>query len=407
MRAKIMQAVFRLMILSVMLVGSSVNAEIEAAQDSYGGKSILFWSPEQQRLGYGSMADIFPTRRVVANTQAVPLEMAAAEQLIDASFEYVVPFGEKTQTVDGGVDAFMQRMRTAGLIVVKDGEVRLERYGLGHNAQRPWVSFSVTKSVVSMLVGAAIKDGFINSVDDLVTDYLPHLRNGAYAGVSVGQLLQMSSGVKWNEDYTDPQADVAVAPLGGMPLYRYMSALPRVTEQGREFNYNTGETNLVGAMLRAAIGNNLSSYLTAKIWQPFGMQADANWLLDTEYGSEVGGCCISATLRDYARLGLFALNGGKQGNKESVLPDNWMQASTRPSPGQAGYGYSWWLMQPEVFAAEGVFGQIIWVDRRHNLVIALQSAWPKAWSNELEAELMAFIAALTAEVTQQDLESEG
>jgi CubicO group peptidase (beta-lactamase class C family) len=214
MRAKIMQTVFRLMILSVMLVGSSVNAEIEAAQDSYGGKSILFWSPEQQRLGYGSMADIFPTRRVVANTQAVPLEMAAAEQLIDGSFEYVVPFGEKTQTVDGGVDAFMQRMRTAGLIVVKDGEVRLERYGLGHNAQRPWVSFSVTKSVVSMLVGAAIKDGFINSVDDPVTDYLPHLRNGAYAGVSVGQLLQMSSGVKWNEDYTDPQADVAGSAIG-------------------------------------------------------------------------------------------------------------------------------------------------------------------------------------------------
>jgi CubicO group peptidase (beta-lactamase class C family) len=210
----------------------------------------------------------------------------------------------------------------------------------------------------------------------------------------------MSSGVGWNEDYTDPNADVAVAPLGGVALFQYMNQLPRTDQPGAAFNYSTGETNLVGAMLRAAIGHNLSTYLAAKIWQPYGMESNANWLLDRRHGAEVGGCCISATLRDYARIGLFALNSGRLAGGQSALPDDWMRRSTAASPSFAGYGYSWWLMQPEVFAAEGVFGQIIWVDRRHNLVIAMHSAWPAAWGPELESELMAFIRAITARLVE-------
>ena len=390
------RALLRVMLGLSVFCCALASAQMPALQEGFSGRNILFWSPEQQRLGYPRMAEIFPTRTVKAQPQDAVMTFAASDRFLDAMpFTYSFEHAGKNHTVTGGADAFMRRLPTAGLIVVKDGAVLLERYGLGHTAEMPWVSFSVTKSVVSMLVGAAIKDGYITSIDDPITKYLPHLRGGAYARVSVGQLLQMSSGVKWNEEYTDSQSDVAVAPLGGMPLYRYMNALARDSEPGQTFNYNTGETNLVGALLRSAIGNNLSNYLTAKIWQPFGMESDANWLLDAEFGAEVGGCCISATLRDYARIGMFALSGGRLPNGQSVLPDGWMRASTQPSKAFAGYGYSWWLLAPEVFAAEGVFGQIIWVDQRHNLVIALHSAWPRAWGDDLEAELMGFIRAVT------------
>ena len=377
-------------------------ADLELELQTPVGKNILSWSPEQQLQGYGSMASIFPTRPITASGIASSLPSVAPNRAFDeAGLSYSFVSNDGTAITITGVGNFMQRMNTAGLIVVKDGVVQVERYALGHHARRPWVSFSVTKSVVSMLVGAAIKDGFIRSVDDPVTDYLPRLKGGVYEGVNVGQLLQMSSGVGWNEDYTDPNADVAVAPLGGIALFSYMNQLPRVDTPGSVFNYSTGETNLVGAMLRSAIGNNLSTYLAAKIWQPFGMESNANWLLDQPHGAEVGGCCISATLRDYARIGLFALNHRVSQGGNKVLPDNWLQQSTTGSDSFAGYGYSWWLMQPEVFAAEGVFGQIIWIDRRHDLVIALHSAWPVAWGPDLEAELMAFIGAVTAKLAQE------
>ena len=385
-------------ILSLSIVAPGLlSADVELELQPPGGANILSWSPEQQLQGYGSMANIFPTRRVAAGDSVLPLPNAAQNKAFDeGGLSYSFASTDKVETDVKGVRNFMQRMNTAGLIIVKDGAVQLERYALGHNAQTPWVSFSVTKSVVSMLVGAAIKDGYIRGVDDLVTDYLPRLKGGVYDVVTVGQLLQMSSGVGWNEDYSDFESDIAVAPLGGMPLFRYMNQLTRAAEPGTVFNYNTGETNLVGALLRAALGNNLSTYLTTKIWQPFGMESDANWLLDQSGGAEVGGCCISATLRDYARIGLFALHEGQLRDGQGVLPENWMQRSITAADSFAGYGYSWWLMQPEVFAAEGVFGQVIWIDRRHNLVIALHSVWPIAWGEDREAELVAFMRAATA-----------
>ena len=194
----------------------------------------------------------------------------------------------------------MQSQRIAGLIAVKDGRVHLERYGLGNDANSRWISFSVAKSVVSMLIGAAIQDGYIASVDDPVVDYLPRLKGGAYDAVTIRHILQMSSGVAWNEDYADPNSDTAKAPAGGMALVEYMRVLPRVAPPGAKFNYNTGETSIAGALLRAAIGNNLATYLSHKIWQPFGMEADGSWVIDQPGGVEYGGCCINATLRDYA-----------------------------------------------------------------------------------------------------------
>jgi CubicO group peptidase (beta-lactamase class C family) len=175
-----------------------------------------------------------------------------------------------------------------------------------------------------------------------------------------------------------------------------MSQLKKKSPAGEVFNYNTGETSLAGALLRAAVGNNLSVYLQRKIWQPFGMESDANWLLSAADGEEIGGCCISATLRDYGRLGLFALANGRLKDGTAILPEGWMGESVAASKGSKGYGYYWWLQEKGAYAAEGVFGQFIWVDPKRNVVIAMQSAWPSAWEDAYEVEVIELFQDMAA-----------
>ena len=139
-----------------------------------------------------------------------------------------------------------------------------------------------------MLVGAAIKDGYIESVNEKVTDYLPRLKNSPYNQATIRNLMQMSSGVQWNEDYSDPESDVNSATWETRSLYEYLRHKPRDVAPGTIFNYNTAETNLLGTLLRSAIGNNLSTYLSNKIWRPFGMSSDANWMLVEPGGGEDG-----------------------------------------------------------------------------------------------------------------------
>ena len=157
----------------------------------------------------------------------------------------------------------------------------------------------------------------------------------------------------------------------------------------------THSTNLAGTLLRSAIGNNLSTYLSEKIWQPFGMEFDGSWELTEPGGGEFGGCCINATLRDYGRIGLFALGNGRLADGTEVLPSGWMRASATPSKGNTGYGYFWWLSGQGVFEAIGIFGQGIYINREENVVIALHSARPVA-SNDSD---WAWQAALYAAVT--------
>ncbi len=205
----------------------------------------------------------------------------------------------------------------------------------------------------------------------------------------------MASGVAWNEDYADPRSDVAQAGgLNGIELIRYLADLPKEHVPGDVFNYNTGETNLVGEILRSAIGNNASTYLATKIWQPFGMGQDANWVTGAPGAGELGGCCISATLRDYARLGLFALNDGVLPDGTRVLPEGWMGASTAPSKGSSGYGYLWWLYAEGAYVARGIFGQQIRVDAKRDLVIALHSNAPAAVDTAYHAHIEAALGAV-------------
>jgi len=328
-------------------------------------EKFLFWTPEQQVAGYRNIDKIFPTRVITVGGNTLelpprPINLGDLEIKTD----------DRTLTLD---EYFLQQ-NVAGLLVIKDGRIVYERYGLGNTEDSLWVSFSVAKSVTSMLVGAAIQDGYIKSVDDKVTDYLPLLKNSAYDQSTIRNVLQMSSGVQWNEDYADPGSDVNGATWDTLGLYEYLRNKPRAAAPGEKFNYNTAETNLVGTLLRSAIGNNLATYLSAKIWKPFGMESTANWMLSEVNGGENGGCCINATLRDYGRLGLFALHNGQLADGTQVLPDGWMAESTTPSKGNPGYGYFWWLYADGTYRASGIFGQAIYINPKENVVIAMHSA---------------------------------
>ena len=348
---------------------------------------FLFWQDEQKVAGFRNVASIYATRPIQAGEYVLPLPVAPE------------PVGDVAYMVEDesfGLDDFVDHNHVVGLIALKDGAIHLERYAAGNTEDSLWVSFSVAKSVVAMLLGAAIADGYIESVDEKVSAYLPRLQNSTYDAVTIRNLLQMASGAAWNEDYADPTSDVNTMPGSLVDLYRLLGAKERVAKHGEQFNYNTAETNLVGALVRAAIGNNLATYLEHKIWIPFGMQASANWMTHGEGGGELGGCCINATLRDYARLGLFALADGVLPDGTRVLPEGWMRDSTTPSPAFPGYGYLWWLSEGGTYSAIGIFGQGIYVDPARQVVIATHSAWPVAGGDAFYEHRQAFFAALAA-----------
>jgi CubicO group peptidase (beta-lactamase class C family) len=286
---------------------------------------------------------------------------------------------------------YMSLNRVSGLLVIKNGKIAFERYELGNTEATRWMSMSVVKSMSSTLVGAAIKDGYIKSINDPITVYLPKLVGSAYEGVTVRNLLQMASGVKWDETYTNPASDrrrMLEAQVAGKPgsVLELMSKLPRAGEPGTIWNYNTGETQVVGELIRAAVKRPVAQYLSERIWSKFGMESDATWWLESPNGQEVSGSGLSATLRDYGRFGLFAMNGGVAGG-EHIVPDGWFAeaGSSKVIGGKkVGYGYMWWI--PDVslnpvhegaFIARGIFGQFIYLNPKENLVIAVWSARPK------------------------------
>ncbi|MGQ2990980.1 MAG: serine hydrolase domain-containing protein [Brevundimonas sp.] len=361
------------------------QAQTPASAARSADPGVLFWTPERREADFRRMGELVPHATVAASGSPRPLMQG--------------------QPLDLDVDAFMQAERTAGLLVIQDGKVRLERYGLGMTPQDPWVSFSMTKSLTSTLVGAAIRDGHIGGLDDQVVAYLPEMKGSAYDGVTLRQLLTMTSGAAWNEDYTDPNADVArmlvVAPDPGVDAtISYMRRLPRAAEPGTRWLYNTGETNLVGVLLARAVGKPLSQYLSETIWRPAGMARDGRWLLDAG-GKEVGGCCVSATLQDWGRVGMLLLDQGRIDGR-AITPDGWFEAATRKQadigiPGR-GYGFQWWTTDAGTFAASGIFGQRLHVDPQRNLVVVILSAWPVATGAERSAARDALIARINQAV---------
>jgi CubicO group peptidase (beta-lactamase class C family) len=330
-------------------------------------RDLLFWTQPQRDAAFRAL-DRLP---VLAKSHVVPT--GSTPSALPAGAPLKLPLD---------VDAYMAGQRSAALLVVHDGKLRLERYGLGFDAAGRWTSFSVAKSFTSTLVGAALKDGLIRSLDDKVSQYIPEMKGSAYDDVSVRQLLTMTSGVKWNEDYADPNSDVARfnnhKPEDGVDaLVSYMRKLPRAEPAGTKWNYSTGETNLVGILLGRATKKPLADYLAQKIWQPAGMEQQATWLL-SKTGQEISGCCIQASARDYARMGQFILDGARIGG-QSIVPDGYLADATskRVGIGQPGrgYGYQWWTYDDGSYSARGIFGQGIFIDPKRKLVIVSNANW--------------------------------
>lgn len=356
--------------------------------------NALFWTTPQRDAAFRAMEQILPFHTVRAGRNF-----------------HILPDGARIDphwNADGrdwDLASYMADQRLAGIIVLHHGRVVLEQYGLGFGREGRWTSFSVAKSFTSTLVGAALRDGAISSLDDPVTRYIPELAGSGYDGVSVRQLLTMTSGVRWNEDYTSPTSDVArfffQQPEGNLdPVTAYMRHLPREVAPGTRWHYNTGETNLIGVLVERATGKTLAEYLSAKVWIPYGMGGDAYWTLNSG-GHEVSGCCLSMTLRDYARFGQFVLDDGVAGGYR-VVPEGWFDAAGHKQadigrPG-FGYGYQWWTMDDGAFAAQGIFGQGIFIDRARGLVIAGVGNYEHATDPVMARRRQAFYMAVRAAI---------
>ncbi len=353
------------------------------------------WTQAEREYAFAHWERIFPTRRIASGADVHPLPEGPP-------LKAFAPGGDGARHLERNIDAF----QLAGIVVLHRGAVRLERYALGHGPDGRWASFSVAKSITSTLVGAAIRDGYIASVDDPVTRYIPELRASAYDGVTIRQLLTMSSGVKWNEDYADPAADVALfysmpATPGMDATVSYMRGLLRDTAPGSRWHYNTGETNLIGVLVARATQRELATYASERIWARYGMERDAFWMIDRT-GHEHGGCCVQATTRDYARLGQFILEGARV-DARPVVADGWLEAATHTqmpigAPG-FGYGYQWWTRDDGTFNALGIHGQQVHIDPARQLVIAVNAALPTALvPREAMAARGALFDAIRAEI---------
>jgi CubicO group peptidase (beta-lactamase class C family) len=267
---------------------------------------------------------------------------------------------------------------------------------MGNDEHTRWISMSLVKTMTSSMIGAAIRDGFITSIDDPVTKYLPELAGSAYDGVSIRNVLQMASGVKWDETYTDPASDrrhMLDAQIAQKPgaILALMAKLPRAGAPGSLWNYSTGETYVAGAVLRAAVGKPISQYLSERFWLPLGMESDAVWWLDSPHGQEIGGGGLAATLRDYGRFGLFLMNDGVVAGKR-ILPDGWVHdASSSKIVGgkKVDYGYFIWPIDAPAgstnagaYEAIGIYGQYIYVNPREHVVAVMWGAQPKPVDKE-------------------------
>jgi CubicO group peptidase (beta-lactamase class C family) len=394
---RLVQESRRIPILAAVLVAAIAVAEAQQAAPAREAASkaaaILTWPSAQREQYIAALDSFFLTRTVKAGPHAHALDRGRPLAAFEAGGSRADAFNR-----------FMIAQRVRGVLVVQDGKIRLERYVSPHGRATRWNSFSVAKSITSTLVGAAMKDGSIRSLDDAVTRYITALRGSAYDEVTVRQLLNMTSGVKWNEDYTDVDSDVArmyaQPPDPGFDMtVSYVRKLPREAPPGTKWVYKTSETNLVGVLVAEATGKQLADYLSEKIWRPYGMERDAEWMID-DVGHEQGGCCLAMTLRDYGRFGQFILDGARVGGK-SIVPDNWISEATRTqvsTGGGSGYGYQWWTRDDGSFEARGIYGQTLHIDPRRRLVIVINSATEHPTDRESGQARQDVIAAVNADV---------
>jgi CubicO group peptidase (beta-lactamase class C family) len=368
-----------------------------------GWRQMHVFDPEKRVHNFQAMDELFPARPI--HRGATP--HAFGESLRDLPKTY--RFGGR----DESTEAFLDRSTTTALLVLKGDTIQFERYYRGADRGSALTSWSVAKSVVSTLVGIALDEGAIASLDDVASKYAPELQGSAYGEVPLRHLLTMSSGVRFTEDYKDALSDIHLmfARLfvfgdHGESVGHYLASRPREAAARARFYYASADTLALGLALRGAVHMPLTSYLEQKLWQPLGMEYDATWNVDGD-GTELAFCCLNVRLRDYAKIGRLVARGGDWDGRRIVSQD-WVHQATRPDAiyppgslprGSFGYQYQWWIPAGShgIFTGRGVWGQSLWVNPSHDLVIVKTSVDPDFMrrQDETEAVLEAIDAAMS------------
>jgi CubicO group peptidase (beta-lactamase class C family) len=374
--------------------GLAVSQQPAGARQVFDGTML----PGVEVVTFEHSDTLFPVNRVLRKGAVRPIPQAST-QLKDVHFQ---SGGAEFDLFD-----YLADNRVAGLLILKDGKVVMEDYELGAGPETRWTSFSVAKSVASALVGAALQQGLISSLDDPLTRYVPQVKGGAYDRVSVRNLLQMASGVEWDETYTDPHSDrrklldIQLEQKRGS-IVAYMNARSRAGAPGSIWNYNTGESFLVGALLEGATHKPLATYLSETLWSRLGMEQDATWWIEAPGGMGLAGSGLGATLRDFGRFGLFVLHDGVL-DGQRIVPEGWFResGSAHVIGGKSvDYGYLWWPIpagdpiHQGAFQARGIFGQHLYINPQEKLAIVVLSARPKPESALSPIDDVAFFGAV-------------
>lgn len=277
------------------------------------------------------------------------------------------------------LNALMEELDAVGLLVIKNDSIQFEKYWDGYSDSSLSNSFSMAKSVTSLLIGVAIKEGKIKSVDQPVGDFIPEFKEGDKAALTIKDVLTMSSGTNWNESYSNPASETTEL-YYGKDLYKVATKVQMEKKPGTYHSYKSGDTQLLGLILQKVTGKSLSEYASEKLWEPMGAEHPALWSLDKKGGSEKAYCCFNSNTRDFARLGKLMLDSGKwKGN--AIIDSNYYVNSIKAcgvndDHGQTCdyYGYQWWIdpMHPEIFYARGILGQyIIVIPSKKTIIVRL------------------------------------
>ena len=359
---------------------------------------VVMWQAGHFGLRYWQFETLFRADRIVENFRSMPsyfnavvmhnsgdvIPWQSAEKPLPQNFQFL---GKEHRLQD-----WITSSGTTGLMVVADGKVAFEQYYQGNTAQTEAISWSLGKSFVSSLIGFALADGSIKSLRDPVSDYVPALKGGGYEGVALQDVLEMSSGIDFDENYANPDAGINV--LGqriflGQTTNDWVAQRKRAKAAGTELHYISIDTQVLGMVLEAATGKSVAQYMQEKLWSQLGTEGDARWITDA-HGAVLAFAGLNARLRDYARFGQLYLDGGRNQRGVQILAEQWVHDSVRPrtpylQPGQRleegsprlGYAYQWWIPKSDEgeFTAIGVYGQFIYVNPKRRVVIAKNSAY--------------------------------
>lgn len=271
------------------------------------------------------------------------------------------------------LDKFLKAHNTVAFLVIQNDSICYEKYFQGFEQASPVASFSMAKSITSILIGCALEDGYIKSLDEPITHYIIELQNKpGFEKITIKHLLQMTSGIEFNESYFNPLSDAA-AFYYGTDLKKCVSNLKILHEPGIKFKYMSGNSQLLGFILHYALkGKSVTQYLQEKLWTPLHMEYDASWSVDDKNQIEKTFCCVNAPARDFAKIGRLMLNKGNW-NGQQIVSEYWVKESTKIDTTQGSawfYQHQWWFPSNKGdFMAKGFLGQYIYVNPAKNVII--------------------------------------